>query len=140
MIKDSQSSDLEQIKEYKKSNYIIDEELDLPAMVSGSYSSFVGSPMQDGKLQFDLWNQQPITELKERFDKIKEDIKKHGIRNSLLLAPMPTASTSQILGNNECFEPYTSNIYKRRTLAGEFKIINKHLIKDLILSGIISIF
>ena len=101
-------------------------------MYSGSYSSFMGSPILNGILQFDMWGIEPIENLRERFVKIKDDIKKHGIRNSLLVAPMPTASTSQILGNNECFEPYTSNIYKRRTLAGEFKIINKHLMKDLI--------
>ena len=77
-------------------------------------------------------------ELSGRWDwaKLRKDVLKHGVRNSLLVAPMPTASTSQILGNNECFEPYTSNIYKRRTLAGEFKIINPHLLKDLIDLGI----
>ena len=95
----------------------------------GAYSSFSGSPLSIGKFQFDLWNIQPS----ERYDwdSLKQNIIKYGIRNSLLVAPMPTASTSQILGNNECFEPFTSNIYTRRTLAGEFVIINKYLLKDL---------
>jgi ribonucleoside-diphosphate reductase subunit M1 len=125
-----------EVKEFRESNYIIDGELELPVMYSGSYSSFMGSPTQKGVLQYDMWGCEPIPELKERFNKLKEDIKRNGIRNSLLMAPMPTASTSQILGNNECFEPYTSNIYKRRTLAGEFKIVNKHLMKDLINLGV----
>ena len=96
----------------------------------GAYSSFKGSPSSEGILQFDMWNVTPS----DRYDwvKLKESIKKYGTRNSLLLAPMPTASTSQILGNNECFEPFTSNIYTRRTIAGEFIVINKHLIKELI--------
>ena len=96
----------------------------------GSYSSFEGSPISKGILQFDMWNVEPS----DRYDwnKLRENIKKYGIRNSLLVAPMPTASTSQILGNNECFEPLTSNIYSRRTLAGEFILVNKYLIKDLI--------
>ena len=96
----------------------------------GSYSTFEGSPASEGILQFDMWNVTPS----DRYDwnKLKADIVAHGLRNSLLVAPMPTASTSQILGNNECFEPYTSNIYTRRTLAGEFMLINKHLIKELI--------
>tara|TARA_B100001093_G_scaffold286537_1_gene273713 strand:+ start:13736 stop:16501 length:2766 start_codon:yes stop_codon:yes gene_type:complete len=98
--------------------------------LSGSYSSFKGSPASKGILQFDMWNVSPS----DRYDwnKLKNDIQNHGLRNSLLLAPMPTASTSQILGNNECFEPFTSNIYLRRTIAGEFVIINKHLLKELI--------
>jgi len=96
----------------------------------GSYSSFEGSPMSKGLFQFDLWN----GKASDRYDweELRSKVKKHGIRNSLLLAPMPTASTSQILGNNECIEPFTSNIYLRRTLAGEFVVINKYLIKDLI--------
>ena len=129
-------SNSEDVEQFKKDNYILEEELKLPVMYGGSYSSFVGSPIHQGKLQFDLWGEEPLSELKERFDKVRDAIRKHGIRNSLLVAPMPTASTSQILGNNECFEPYTSNIYKRRTLAGEFKIINPHLLKDLIDLGI----
>lgn len=100
----------------------------------GYYESFPGSPASEGTLQYDLWGVTPS----DRWDwaKLKEDIKKDGIRNSLLLAPMPTASTSQILGNNECFEPYTSNIYARRTLSGEYIIMNKHLLKDLIGLGL----
>ena len=99
----------------------------------GSYSSFEGSPAHSGKLQFDLWGVKPSN--RYDWDTLKFDIQQHGMRNSLLLAPMPTASTSQILGNNECFEPFTSNIYVRRTIAGEFVIINKHLIKELIENG-----
>ena len=94
------------------------------------YSTFQGSPASQGILQFDMWNVTPT----DRYDwnLLKNNIKTHGIRNSLLLAPMPTASTSQILGNNECFEPFTSNIYVRRTIAGEFVCINKFLLKELI--------
>ena len=99
----------------------------------GSYSSFEGSPAHAGKLQFDLWDVKPSD--RYNWDTLKFDIRQHGMRNSLLLAPMPTASTSQILGNNECFEPFTSNIYVRRTIAGEFVIINKHLIKELVENG-----
>ena len=96
------------------------------AKEDGPYETFRGSPASQGLLQFDLWGiEQPI------FDGLKESIKEYGLRNSLLVAPMPTASTSQIMGNNECFEPYTTNIYLRRTLAGEFVMVNKHLIKDL---------
>ena len=98
----------------------------------GSYSSFEGSPASEGILQFDLWGEEPSEEMKPKWNKLKKDIQKYGIRNSLLLAPMPTASTSQILSNNECFEPFTSNIYIRRTLAGEFVCLNKYLINDLI--------
>ena len=101
----------------------------------GSYSSFEGSPASRGILQFDMWNVVPSS---GRYDwsKLKSDIQEYGLRNSLLVAPMPTASTSQILGNNECFEPLTSNIYTRRTLAGEFVLANKYLIKELIELGI----
>ena len=103
--------------------------------IEGPYSSFDGSPASKGILQFDMWN---VNVSNERYDwdTLKNNIKEHGIRNSLLLAPMPTASTSQILGNNECFEPFTSNIYVRRTIAGEFIIINKHLLKELINIGL----
>ena len=96
----------------------------------GAYSSFSGSPMSRGEFQFDLWNREPI---RGRYDwtGLKARVVKFGIRNSLLCAPMPTASTSQILGNNECFEPLTSNLYTRRTLAGEFVVVNKHLVKEL---------
>ena len=101
----------------------------------GAYETFKGSPASKGILQFDMWepSKYPLT---LNWDALKEDVKTHGMRNSLLLAPMPTASTSQILGNNECIEPYTSNMYLRRTLAGEFVVINKHLIKELISLGI----
>jgi len=101
------------------------------AQKDGSYESFSGSPASEGKLQFDMWDVKPEN---SRWDwaKLKEDIKVHGLRNSLLTAPMPTASTAQILGNNECFEPYTSNVYIRRTLAGEFVVVNNHLLRDLI--------
>ena len=97
----------------------------------GSYSSFNGSPMSEGLFQFDLWNEKPI---EDRYDwnKLKQDIIDYGLRNSLLTAPMPTASTSQILGNNECFEPITSNIYSRSTLAGQFVLVNKYLVNELI--------
>jgi ribonucleotide reductase alpha subunit len=103
---------------------------ELQSNYAGAYSTFTGSPAQQGILQFDMWNTTPSS----MYDwvKLKEQIQKHGIRNSLLVAPMPTASTSQILGFNECFEPFTSNIYKRGTLAGEFTIVNKYLMKDLI--------
>ena len=95
----------------------------------GSYSSFIGSPISKGIFQFDMWN---ITPTPDRYDWefLRSSIMKYGIRNSLLVAPMPTASTAQVLGNNESCEPFTSLIYKRRTLAGEFVIINKYLIND----------
>ena len=101
----------------------------------GAYSSFIGSPMSSGIFQFDMWNVTP-TPGRYDWDTLRSEIIKHGIRNSLLVAPMPTASTSQILGNNECFEPITSNIYMRRTLAGEFIMVNKYLIKEFISLGI----
>jgi ribonucleoside-diphosphate reductase alpha chain len=96
----------------------------------GAYQTYEGSPVSQGQLQYDMWGVTP-TDLWD-WNELKAKIAEHGVRNSLLLAPMPTASTSQILGNNECFEPYTSNFYTRRTLSGEFIIINKHLLKDLI--------
>ena len=105
------------------------------AKIEGPYNSFKGSPASNGILQFDMWNVK-VSNNRYDWDKLKNDIKENGIRNSLLLAPMPTASTSQILGNNECFEPFTSNIYVRRTIAGEFIIINKHLLKELINIGL----
>ena len=98
----------------------------------GPYSSFQGSPASEGKLQFDLWDDQPKHTSYLDWERLKEMVKVHGMRNSLLLAPMPTASTSQILGNNECFEPFTSNLYTRRVLAGDFMVINKYLVDDLI--------
>ena len=96
----------------------------------GAYSSFEGSPMSKGIFQFDMWNVTPSS--KYDWTSLRKEIVQYGIRNSLSVAPMPTASTAQILGNNECFEPFTSNIYTRRTLAGEFIIVNKYLMKELI--------
>ena len=108
------------------------------AIIEGPYSSFKGSPASEGILQFDLWG---MNEHSGRWDwdSLKSEIVENGMRNSLLLAPMPTASTSQILGNNECFEAFTSNLYVRRTLSGEFVVTNKHLIKDLINLGLWSL-
>lgn len=100
------------------------------AKEEGAYETFEGSPLSEGKFQHDLWGVEPTD--RWEWDVLREEVMKYGARNSLLLAPMPTASTSQILGNNECFEPYTSNIYTRRTLSGEFIVINKHLLRDLV--------
>jgi ribonucleoside-diphosphate reductase alpha chain len=100
----------------------------------GAYSSFEGSPISHGLFQFDLWNAEPSA--RYDWDKLRTDIKEYGIRNSLLLSPMPTASTSQIMGFNESFEPFTNNIFQRKTLSGEFIIINKYLINDLISRGL----
>ena len=100
----------------------------------GAYESFQGSPMSKGMFQFDLWGVTPSK--RWDWDALRERVKQVGIRNSLLVAPMPTASTSQILGNNECFEPYTSNLYTRRTLAGEHIVVNKHLMRDLVRLGL----
>ena len=102
----------------------------------GVYASYYGSPASLGKLQFELWNVD-VDQLSGLWDwyGLKESIKQHGLRNSLLVAPMPTASTAQILGNNECFEPFTTNLYKRNVLSGEFVIINKHLVDDLVNIG-----
>ena len=105
------------------------------ASEKGTYETYEGSPMSKGLLQFDMWDEKPDT-FHYDWDLLREKIKVTGIRNSLLLAPMPTASTSQILGNNECFEPFTSNIYLRRTLAGEFVVVNRHLIRECIKLGI----
>ncbi|HTB24765.1 MAG TPA: ribonucleoside-diphosphate reductase subunit alpha, partial [Puia sp.] len=104
------------------------------AKEQGAYESFEGSPVSKGIFQFDMWGVEPGN--RWDWNSLKEDVKKYGVRNSLLLAPMPTASTSQIFGNNECFEPYTSNIYSRRVLSGEFVIVNKHLLKDLVQLGL----
>ncbi|MCB0819220.1 MAG: ribonucleoside-diphosphate reductase subunit alpha [Bacteroidetes bacterium] len=100
----------------------------------GPYASYEGSPVSKGIFQFDMWGVTPGN--RWEWDILKEEVAKYGVRNSLLLAPMPTASTSQILGNNECFEPYTSNIYSRRVLSGEFIIVNKHMLRDLVDLGI----
>ena len=105
------------------------------AIIDGPYETFAGSPASKGILQFDMWKVAPGNSRYD-WDAMKERIKKHGLRNSLLLAPMPTASTSQILGFNECIEPYTSNIYNRRTMAGEFIMTNKYLMKDLTALGL----
>ncbi|MGY8952161.1 MAG: ribonucleoside-diphosphate reductase subunit alpha [Flavobacteriales bacterium] len=104
------------------------------AIKDGAYETFEGSPTSRGEFQFDLWGVKPSN--RWEWDVLKEEVKKHGVRNSLLMAPMPTASTAQILGNNEAFEPYTSNIYTRRTLSGEFVVVNKHLLRDLVNLGI----
>ena len=100
------------------------------AKTQGAYETFAGSPASKGQFQFDLWGVEPT--LRWDWYRLKDEVVKFGVRNSLLVAPMPTASTSQILGNNECFEPYTSNIYVRRVLSGEFVVVNKHLLKDLV--------
>ena len=113
---------------------ILPEELEREEYL-GSYSSFIGSPIYHGKLQFDLW-QTTITDINHDWSSLREDIKQYGIRNSLLVAPMPTASTAQILGNYECFEPILSNIYTRRVLSGEYMVMNDYLVEDLISLGI----
>jgi ribonucleoside-diphosphate reductase alpha chain len=104
------------------------------AIAFGTYETYAGSPVSQGVFQYDMWGVTPS----DRWDwkLLKEEVSKHGVRNSLLLAPMPTASTAQILGNNECFEPYTSNLYTRRVLSGEFIIVNRHLLKDLVKNGL----
>jgi len=118
---------LEHMCIYENEVYNLDNEI---PTYSGSYSSFPNSPASEGILQFDMWGVIPT----ERYDwgQLKQSIQTYGLRNSLLVAPMPTASTSQILGFNECFEPFTSNLYSRRTLAGEFIVVNKYLIRELI--------
>lgn len=104
------------------------------AAVDGAYATFEGSPASQGQLQFDLWGVKPSD--RWDWDGLKAQISKHGMRNSLLLAPMPTASTAQILGNNESTEPFTSNMYNRRVLAGEFTVVNKHLLRELTSLGL----
>jgi ribonucleoside-diphosphate reductase alpha chain len=104
------------------------------AKEQGAYETFKDSPVSKGIFQFDMWGVQPTD--RHNWDALKQEVMQYGVRNSLLMAPMPTASTSQILGNNECFEPYTSNIYTRRVLSGEFIIVNKHLLKDLVQLGL----
>lgn len=104
------------------------------AKIEGQYESYKGSPVSKGIFQFDMWGVTPSG--RWEWDVLREEVVTHGVRNSLLVAPMPTASTAQILGNNECFEPYTSNIYTRRVLSGEFIIVNKHLLKDLVKEGL----
>jgi len=134
--KDDYYKDLSEFLEYPTDPNvkIILAEMLLQPRYCGSYSSFLGSPISQGKFQFDLWGITPST--KYDWVKLRKDIMVFGIRNSLLVAPMPTASTSQILGFNECFEPFTSNIYSRRTLAGEFILPNKYLMRELIDLGL----
>jgi ribonucleoside-diphosphate reductase alpha chain len=105
------------------------------AIADGAYETFKGSPLSQGKFQFDLWGVKPESGRWD-WENLRLDVMNHGVRNSLLVAPMPTASTSQILGNNECFEPYTSNIYTRRVLSGEFIVVNKYLLRDLVNLGL----
>jgi len=112
---------------------ILNEIVNLKDDYTGAYSSFEGSPISEGIFQFDMWDIKPSD--RYNWESLRNNIKQYGIRNSLLIAPMPTASTSQILGNNECFEPFTSNLYVRRTLAGEFICINKHLQRELVKMG-----
>ena len=126
-------SEKEEIEKIQYQYKPLKEELDRDEYL-GSYSSFIGSPSSKGILQYDFWDHQPSD--RYNWEELKTNIKKYGLRNSLLLAPMPTASTSQILGNNECFEPFTSNIYLRRTLAGEFIKVNNYMLDDLISIGI----
>jgi len=104
------------------------------AKTEGAYETYEGSPVSKGIFQFDMWGVTPSD--RWEWDVLKEEVMEYGVRNSLLLAPMPTASTAQILGNNECFEPYTSNVYTRRVLSGEFIVVNKHLLKDLVKEGL----
>ena len=132
-------------EEAKKLNQDIFETMYFAAVTSSMeiakakepYSTFKGSPMSEGEFQFNMWGIKD-DELSGNWDwaKLRKNVMKHGVRNSLLVAPMPTASTSQILGNNEAFEPYTSNIYTRRVLSGEFIVVNKHLLEDLVELGL----
>ena len=115
-------------------NPLLDEELNRDQYL-GSYSSFIGSPLHQGKFQFDLWDYK-MTHVRHNWSGLMNDIQKYGVRNSLLVAPMPTASTAQILGNYECFEPILSNIYTRRVLSGEYMVINDYLVNDLISLGL----
>ena len=119
-----------EIHDIMKNYNIISEELDREEYL-GTYSSYIGSPMYQGKLQFDLWKKN-VTDIHWNWSELRDKIKRYGVRNSLLVAPMPTASTAQILGNYECFEPIMSNIYSRRVLAGEYMIMNDYLVEDLI--------
>jgi len=133
--KDDYYKDLSEFLKYPSNSFkLILAEMLLQNKYSGSYSSFFGSPISQGIFQFDMWKVTPSS--KYDWEKLRKNIMTYGIRNSLLVAPMPTASTSQILGFNECFEPFTSNIYSRRTLAGEFILPNKYLMKDLINLGL----
>jgi len=130
---ENSTTTVDRIRENCNISYIIEEIEKLDADRCGAYSSFIGSPASDGKLQFDLWGVEPST----RYDwsLLKQRVQEDGIRNSLSVAPMPTASTAQILGNNEAFEPVTSNMYVRRVGSGDFPVINKYLLSDLISIG-----
>ena len=128
--------DQKRLEELKRVHWIIDEELKLPNQYAGAYSSFVGSPLSEGKLQFDMWGVSPSPEMETEWAQLRADVLKHGARNSLLTALMPTASSSQLLGWTECFEPITNNIYTRKTLAGTFVVVNKYLINDLLELGL----
>jgi len=119
---------LESINQYDSE--LLSPKKNISENLMGTYSSFIGSPASKGILQYDLWDVEPSS--RYNWSELKKSIKEYGLRNSLLIAPMPTASTSQILGFNECFEPFTSNLYSRRTLAGEFVVVNKYLMKELI--------
>ena len=135
-VDDSTDKDKKYDQIRNKLNCTDDEELDkifTSGRYPGSYLTFEGSPASRGELQFDLWHtdSKPNHNLKYDWEKLKIMIKEYGLRNSLLLAPMPTASTSQILGNYECFEPVMSNIYTRRVLAGEYLVLNNYLVKEL---------
>jgi len=116
----------------KPNKWEINRNLELSTL--GSYSSFDGSPLSNGLFQFDLWNKEPLE--KEKWSNLRDRVIKYGTRNSLLTALMPTASTSQILGNNECFEFFTNNIYTRKTHAGDFVLVNKYLVNDLVSVGL----
>ena len=129
-LKNYLKKDLYKEKRDTYNDFIVNELKNLPINLCGAYSSFVNSPASKGILQFDLWQIDPGEE-RYKWSLLKESIKTFGLRNSLLVAPMPTASTSQILGFNECFEPFTSNIYSRKTLAGDFVLSNKYLMKEL---------
>jgi ribonucleoside-diphosphate reductase alpha chain len=116
----------------------VEESMRIAHFEEGFYETFKGSPASKGQLQPDLWSIVPLTEQDGSLNWkiLRENVVKYGLRNSLLVAPMPTASTSQILGYNECFEPFTSNLYTRRTLAGEYIVVNKYLLKDLVERGL----
>lgn len=128
--------DKKRLEELKTQHFILDEELKLPNQYAGAYSTFIDSPLHKGQFQFEMWDTEPSPEMKEMWENLRSDINKHGVRNSLLIAIMPTASTSQILGYTECIEPVTNNIYTRRTLAGTFMVVNKYLINDLLELGL----
>ena len=125
----NKQSMIERVEEIKNKIIVTDEEMDMDEYL-GSYSSYIGCPIYNGEYQFDMWNI-PVTNELHDWDILKSEIKKYGIRNSLLCAPMPTASTSQILNNYECFEPVLTNIYSRRVLAGDYIVINNYMVSDL---------